>query len=139
MTALTTSFCVDYLSFNSRTDWDDAKKNRVRKIVHAGVALSFLIIIVVLQIVSSDAVVNLVYKLASYTYGPLLGMFFFGILSKAEVKDGAAPYIALAAPVLCLIFNLLSKKYFGFDLGFTLLIVNGLLTYFGMWLFRKKA
>ena len=139
MTALTTSVCVDYLGFNTRTDWDNAKKEKVRRWVHAGVALSFLIIIVVLQIVSSDAVVNLVYKLASYTYGPLLGMFFFGILSKTRVKDGATPYIAVAAPLLCLIFNLLSKKFLGFDLGFTLLIVNGLLTYFGMWLCRIKS
>ena len=138
MTALTTSFCVDYLGFNTRTDWDDKTKDTVRKWVHAGVAALFLIIIVVLQIVSSDAVVNLVYKLASYTYGPLLGMFFFGIISKAQVRDGATPYIAVAAPVLCLIFNLLSKKFWGFDLGFSLLIVNGLLTYLGMWLFRKK-
>lgn len=138
MTALTTSFCVDYLNFNGRTDWDASRKERVRKWVHAGVALAFLIIIVVLQIASSDAVVNLVYKLASYTYGPLLGMFFFGILSKSQVRDGAVPYIAVAAPVLCLIINFLGKKYFGFDLGFTLLIVNGLLTYLGMWLFSKK-
>ena len=138
MTALTTSFCVDYLGFNTRTDIDAAKKERIRKSVHAGVALSFLVIIVVLQIVSSDAVVNLVYKLASYTYGPLLGMFFFGILSKRKVNDKAVPYIAIAAPVLCIIFNLVSKHFWGFDLGFTLLIVNGLLTYVGMWLFRKK-
>ena len=137
MTALTTSFCVDYLGFNTRTDLDQARKESIRKKVHAGVALSFLIIIVVLQIVSSDAVVNLVYKLASYTYGPLLGMFFFGILSKRKVNDKAVPYIAVAAPVLCIIFNLASKHFWGFDLGFTLLIVNGLLTYAGMWLFRK--
>lgn len=138
MTALTTSVCVDYLGFNTRKDWDNVKKEKVRRLVHAGVALSFLIIIVVLQVVSSDAVVNLVYKLASYTYGPLLGMFFFGILSKSRVKDGATPYIAVAAPLLCLIFNLLSKRFLGFDLGFTLLIVNGLLTYLGMWICRIK-
>ena len=138
MTALTTSFCVDYLGFNTRSDIDAAKKERIRKTVHAGVAFSFLVIIVILQIVSSDAVVNLVYKLASYTYGPLLGMFFFGILSKKKVNDKAVPYIAVAAPVLCIIFNLVSKHFWGFDLGFTLLIVNGLLTYIGMWLFRKK-
>jgi Na+/proline symporter len=138
MTSLTTSFCVDFLGFNSRKDLNDARKESIRKKVHAGVALLFLLIIVVLYIVSSDAVVNLVYKLASYTYGPLLGMFFFGILTKTKVRDGATPWIAVAAPVLCLVFNLLSKRYLGFDLGFTLLIVNGLLTFFGMWLMRVK-
>lgn len=138
MTSLTTSFCVDYLRFNERKDLTDNRKESIRKKVHAGVALLFLIIIVVLFIVSSDAVVNLVYKLASYTYGPLLGMFFFGILTKYKVRDGATPWIAVAAPILCLVFNLLSKRYLGFDLGFTLLIVNGLLTFIGLWLFRRK-
>ena len=138
MTSLTTSFCVDYLNFNGRKELTDARKESIRKRVHAGVALLFLVIIVVLFVVSSDAVVNLVYKLASYTYGPLLGMFFFGILTKVKVRDGATPWIAVAAPVLCLVFNLVSKHYWGFDLGFTLLIVNGLLTFFGMWLFRVK-
>ena len=138
MTGLTTSFCVDYLDIKNRTDWDEARKERVRKFVHFCVALLFLIIIVVLQIVSSDAVVNLVYKLASYTYGPLLGMFFFGILTKVKVRDGAAPYIAVAAPLLCLVLNLCGKAFLGFDLGFSLLIVNGLLTFFGMWLCRKR-
>lgn len=138
MTSLTTSFCVDYMRFNERKDLTDNRKESIRKKAHAGVALLFLIIIVVLFIVSSDAVVNLVYKLASYTYGPLLGMFFFGILTKYKVRDGATPWIAVAAPVLCLVFNLLSKRYLGFDLGFTLLIVNGLLTFIGLWLFRRK-
>ena len=138
LTGLTSSFCVDYLNLKERSDWDDARKERVRKTVHACVALVFLLIIIVLQIVSSDAVVNLVYKLASYTYGPLLGMFFFGILTRCEVRDRAVPFVAVAAPLLCLALNLCFKAFLGFDLGFSLLIVNGLLTFFGMWLCRKK-
>ena len=110
----------------------------MRKKIHAGFTFLFFLIILVLFIVSNDAVVNLVYKLASYTYGPLLGIFFFGILTKYKVMDKATPYIAVAAPVLCFLINFFGKRYFGFDLGFTLLIVNGLLTFFGMWLFRKK-
>lgn len=136
MTSLTTSFCVDFLDFNGRTDLGDAGRERLRKRVHAFVALAFLAIILVLYVFSNDAVINLVYKLASYTYGPLLGIFFFGILTKTRVRDGATPWIAVAAPLLCLAFNLLSKRYLGFDLGFTLLVVNGLLTFLGMWLFR---
>jgi len=139
MTALTTSFCVDYLNINNRQDWSESKKESKRKFVHALVALSFLIIVVILQIVSSDAVVNLVYKLASYTYGPLIGMFFFGILTKTKVHDCAAPYVAIAAPLLCFIINFFGKKCFGFDLGFTLLIVNSLLTFIGMWFCRIRC
>lgn len=139
LTSLTTSFCVDFMGFSTRTDLTDHKKENMRKWVHGGFTFLFFLIILVLYILSSDAVVNLVYKLASYTYGPLLGIFFFGILTKYKVKDGATPYIAVAAPVLCLLINYFGKKYFNFDLGFTLLIVNGLLTFLGMFLFRKKS
>jgi Na+/proline symporter len=139
MTSLTTSFCVDILKFKTRTDLSERRKEKIRKLVHAGVGVVFLLIIVVLYLVSNDAVINLLYKLASYTYGPLLGIFFFGILTKYQVRDRAVPWIAIAAPVICLIINSLGKKFFGFDLGFTLLIVNGLLTFFGMWLFRVKT
>jgi Na+/proline symporter len=138
MTSLTTSFCVDFLKFKTRTDLSESRKEKIRKLVHAGVAFIFLLIILVLYLVSNDAVINLVYKLASYTYGPLLGLFFFGILTKYKVRDHAVPWIAIAAPVICFVFNAVGKKYFGFDLGFTLLIVNGLLTFIGMWLFRVR-
>ena len=138
MTALTTSFCVDFLGFNTTSKLSDKRKNSIRSWVHAAFALLFVLIIVGLYVWSNDAVINLVYALAAYTYGPLLGIFFFGILTKLKVKDGATPYIAAAAPILCFFINFFGKKYFDFDLGFSLLIVNGLLTFIGMWLFRKK-
>ena len=93
---------------------------------------------VVLYVLSNDAVINLVYKLASYTYGPLLGLFFFGILTRRRLADKAAPFVAVASPVLCALINICGKRYLGFDLGFSLLIVNGLLTFAGLWLFSKK-
>ena len=103
------------------------------------VAVAFLIIILVLCAVSSDAVINLIYKLASYTYGPLLGIFFYGILSSRPVRDGAVPYIAAASPLLCILVNLILKSTAGFDLGFSVLIVNALFTALGMQMFSKKA
>lgn len=130
LTSLTTSFCVDFLK---------TRDEAARKKVHAAMTLVFLVILVILYVVSSDAVVNLVYKLASYTYGPLLGLFFFGILTKRRLRDGAAPYVALAAPLICLLLNLLGQRFLGFDLGFSILIVNGLLTFGGLWLFSRKA
>ena len=129
MTSITTSVCVDLLK---------TEEVRKRKLIHAIVAAAFLIIIVALYMLSNDAVINLVYKLASYTYGPLLGLFFFGILTKRRLRDGAAPWIALAAPLLCLALNLAGKRWLGFDLGFSLLIVNGLLSFAGLWIFSKK-
>lgn len=138
LTSLTTSVCVDFLGFERRSDLEDCRKERIRKCVHAAVAASFLLIILALYLISNDSVINLVYKLASYTYGPLLGIFFFGIFTRCRANDKATPWIAVASPLLCLAFNLLGKRYLGFDLGFTLLIVNGLLTFIGMWLFRIR-
>lgn len=138
LTSLTSSYCVDFLGFNRREDITAEQKDRTRKWIHAAFTALFFVIILILFVLSNDAVVNLVYKLASYTYGPILGMFFFGILTKCRIKDGAAPYIAVAAPLLCLILNWVGKNWLGFDLGFTLLIVNGLLTFIGLWLFRER-
>ena len=138
LTSLTTSFCVDFLKFETREDISDNRKVILRNLVHAGFATAFFLIIVFLYVASNDAVVNLVYKLVAYTYGPLLGFFFFGILTKWKIRDGVAPYIAIITPLLCLGINMASSQFLGFDLGFTLLIINGALTCFGMWLFRIR-
>lgn len=134
MTSLTSAVCVDFLGFNTRTDLDETGKERLRKKVQAAVAVVFFVIMAVLFLVSNDAVINLIYKLASYTYGPLLGIFFFGILTKVKAHDKATPFVAVASPIICLILNALLKNAFGFDLGFSLLLVNGLLSFAGMYL-----
>lgn len=139
MTSLTTSICIDFLGFDKGTTANAAVKEKQRLWVHMLVAVAFLIIILVLCAVSSDAVINLIYKLASYTYGPLLGIFFYGILSSRPVRDGAVPYIAAASPLLCILVNLVLKSTVGFDLGFSVLIVNALFTALGMQMFSKKA
>lgn len=139
MTSLTTSICVDFLRFDRRGDLTEKERDRLRKYVHAGVAAAFFLIILALYLLSNDSVINLVYKLASYTYGPLLGIFFFGILTKCRVRDSATPWIAVASPLSCIALNLLGKHCFGFDLGFSLLIVNGMITFLLMWLFRERA
>lgn len=137
MTSLTTSICVDYLGFGENGKYSARRKDSIRKLVHAAVGGMFVLIILLLYVLSNDAVINLVYKLASYTYGPLLGMFFFGLMTKCRVHDRAVPFVALAAPLLCLLINVACKSLWGFDLGFTLLIVNGLLSFAGMWLVRE--
>lgn len=130
LTSLTTSVCVDFLHKTEES---------LRKKVQAIMAFVFFLILLALFILSNDAVINLVYKLASYTYGPLLGLFFFGILTKRKVKDAASPYVAVAAPLICLITNLLLNHFFEFDLGFSLLILNGFLTFMGLFLFSRKS
>jgi len=135
LVSLTTAWCVDFAGFKHRADLinDEAKRKRIRNRTHSIFTLIFIAIIVVLHLISNDAVIVLVYKIASYTYGPLLGLFFFGILTKYQVHDRAIPYIAVASPIICFFI-----QQYVFDFGFSLLIVNGVLTFLGMWLFKKR-
>jgi len=139
LTSLTTSFCIDFMGFNKRSDLSEERKKRIRQRAHATFALLFFVIILILQAINKQTVIDLVYLLASYTYGPLLGFFFFGLLTKFQVKDKFMPYIAIGSPVLCYILDMAGKNLFGFGFGFTILIVNGLLTFFGMYIFREKS
>ena len=138
LTSLTTSFCIDFIVFNKRDNLSQARKNRIRKAAHASFAFLFFILIVILYFVNNDTVIDLVYKLASYTYGPLLGFFFFGIITKYQVKDRFMPYIAMLSPLLCYLLDAAGKHWIGFGFGFTILIMNGLFTFLGMWLCRKR-
>ncbi|HBZ25952.1 MAG: hypothetical protein A2X17_03085 [Bacteroidetes bacterium GWF2_41_61] len=138
LTSLTTSFCIDFVGFNSRTDLTEIRKKRIRQMAHAGFAFLFFIIIVILHIVNKQAIIDLVYLLAAYTYGPLLGLFFFGLLTKYQVKDKFIPFVAIASPLICYVLDTVGKDMLGFGFGFTILIVNGLLTFLGMYLLRVK-
>ncbi len=137
LTSLTTSFCIDMLGMQKK-DWTEVKKRKVRYIVHFSFAALFLLLIIFYNVVKNDAIINLVYAVASYTYGPLLGLFFFGILTKYQVKDKATPYIAILSPILCFALDFIFQQCFNFGFGFTLLIFNGLFTFAGLWLCRKK-
>ncbi|MDZ4058498.1 MAG: sodium:solute symporter, partial [Bacteroidales bacterium] len=137
-TSLTTSFCIDFVGFNNRTDLSEIRKKRIRQMAHAGFAILFFIIILILHIVNKQAIIDLVYLLAAYTYGPLLGLFFFGLLTKYQVKDRFIPFVAIASPLICYVLDVAGKQMLGFGFGFTILIINGLLTFLGMYLLRVK-
>lgn len=138
LTSLTTSFCIDFVGFNKRSDLSETRKKRIRQMAHAGFAILFFIIIIILYLVNNQTVIDLVYLLAAYTYGPLLGFFFFGLLTKYQVKDRFMPYVAILSPLLCYILDYAGKEFLGFGFGFTILIVNGLFTFAGMYIFREK-
>ena len=141
LTSLTTSWCVDFVGFNRRSDLTDKKKLSIRYRAHALFSVIFFVLILLLYALNNEAVINLVYKLASYTYGPLLGFFFFGILTGYNVRDRWMPLVAVLSPVFCLALDTLSNHFFHFGFGFTLLIANGLFTFIGMWLLKthKKS
>ncbi len=138
LTSLTISFCIDFMGFNKRKDLSEKRKQNIRQLAHAGFALLFFIIILVLYAVNNQTVIDLVYLLASYTYGPLLGFFFFGLLTKHNVKDRYMPYVALGSPLLCYILDFAGKEFLGFGFGFTILIMNGLITFAAMYLLRER-
>ncbi len=137
LTSLTTTWCIDFIGFNRRTDLTEANKKKIRYQAHTIFTIIFIAIIIILNIINNTAVIDLVYMIAAYTYGPLLGFFFFGLWTKYQVNDKAMPFVAILSPILCFVLDWVGKEFFGFGFGFTLLIVNGLLTFLGMFLFRK--
>jgi len=137
LTALTTSFSIDILDIEKK--YDEKKQVRIRKQIH--VAISILLILVMLAFkyaIADKSVINKLFQFAGYTYGPLLGLYTFGLFTKWQVKDKLVPVIAVAAPVLSYIISINSLKWVGFEFGFFILILNGLLTFLGLVLLRRK-
>ena len=140
ITALTSSTCIDLLGLQERRDWDEVRKRRVRKAVHLGYAAVFLLLTLGFRWLDDPSMVNLILKLAGYTYGPLLGLFAFGILSSRTLRPGVLPWIALAAPALCWIVDTHQAALFGdYRMGLELLLVNAALTFGGLWIGSRPA
>jgi Na+/proline symporter len=130
LTALTTSFCIDILGIQENQKLTEAKRKNIRHIVHVGFAFLLLLVIVVFRMINNDAVVNMVFKVANYTYGPLLGLFAFGLFNKQALKDKLVPAACLTAPLLCYLISENSKTLLGgYEFGNELLILNGALTF----------
>ncbi|WP_448518123.1 sodium:solute symporter [Rhodoflexus sp.] len=138
LASLTTAFCVDFLNFKERTN--EAEKSRLKLYVHIGFSVLLYIIILIFRWINDDAVINAVFKVAGYTYGPLLGLFTFGLFTRLKVRDWAVPFVCLSSPVICYILNINSEAWFnGYKFGFELLIVNGALTFTGLLLFSRRG
>ena len=129
MTALTTTWCVDIMEKK-----DDEK---LRKRTHLGFALLFVVFILAFKALNSTSVIDAIYIICSYTYGPLLGLFAFGLFTSWQVKDRAVPYIAIVSPVICFAIETITKQITGYHFGYELLILNGALTFVGLFIFRK--
>jgi Na+/proline symporter len=141
LTALTSSFCIDILGLKERMDLSEARKRRVRLTVHISFAIIFLLCILVFKWVDNKSIVNAVLELAGYTYGPLLGLFAFGIFTK-RVLDNTWRITALCllAPVACYFLSRYSGEWFGgFQIGIELLVINGIITFLGLWGLSKKG
>jgi Na+/proline symporter len=124
LTALTTSFCIDFLDFERRKD--QKAKNRTRLWVHVGMSVATFVVILITRALNSDAIINAVFQVATYTYGPLLGLFAFGLFTRLGVRDGLVPIVCVVAPLICLAINFWFTKGW---LGFATLPVNGAITF----------
>ena len=138
LTALTTSFTVDIL--DGRRRYDEQRLTRVRKCVHIAMAVAMFAVVWVLYAINNTNAIDAVYTLVSYTYGPILGMFAFGILTRWQVRDRYVFIVAIAAPALCYILQANSERWFGgYKFSYELLIVNAAIMFAGMALLRKKT
>jgi Na+/proline symporter len=139
LTALTASCCIDFIGINRR-GWDEKRQKRVRHLVHIGFAAILLIVIVIFRMINDEAVIGKLFTVAGYTYGPLLGLFMFGILNKHKPVDRLVPVICLLAPLLCWVINENALSWLGgYRFGFELLILNGAITFAGLRLITEKV
>jgi len=135
LTGLTTSICVDMLGVS---EMKERKAKRIRLAVHLGISLAFIAIMLLFKAINNTSVIDAIYKIASYTYGPLLGLFAFGILFKTKTNDRFVPYICVIAPILCFAANEILKQTVNYQFGYELLIVNALLVMAGLRVFGGK-
>jgi Na+/proline symporter len=132
LTALTTSFCVDFLNFE-KSDASPEEQQKTRFYVHIGFSVLLLVMIILFNAINNDAVINKLFEWAGYTYGPLLGLFAFGMLTKLKVRDNLVIPICIAAPILSYLLNKYSSEVLaGFQFGFLIIALNGLLTFLGL-------
>ena len=138
LTALTASMCIDFLGFEEKK-YSEEQKTRIRKIVHISFAVVLLLVIVIFHAINDQAVVRQIFRAANYTYGPLLGLFAYGILTRNNVIDKAVPIVGILSPIICYILDMNSKEWFnGYMFGNELLILNGTLTFVGLLLLKKR-
>ena len=140
LTALTTTFCFDFLHFDKNDKISEEQKIRYRKFIHVGFAFLYLLVIIMFRPFHNESLIDKIFEIAGYTYGPLLGLYTFGLFVKNRtVNDKYVPVIAISSPIISYILNIYSKNiFFGYQFGFEILIVNGLLTFMGLLMISKK-
>ncbi|MCH2043609.1 MAG: sodium:solute symporter [Saprospiraceae bacterium] len=141
LTSLTTSFCVDFLEFDTNDQQDkdqEQKQKQTRKLVHIGFSILLFLVILAFWLINDSSVINQIFKFAGYTYGPLLGLYAFGLFTYRKVRDNYVPLVCLLAPVLTFVLDYFSATLlFGYKFGFELLLVNGLLTFLGLLIINR--
>ena len=134
LTSLTTSFCIDFLDIQKRNN-----KRKTRLLVHIGFSILLFIVILIFNEINDESVINSIFKAAGYTYGPLLGLFSFGIFTKYKIKDKFVFFVCLISPLISYLINIYSEELlFGYRFGFEILLLNGLLTFLGLYFIKRQ-
>ncbi|MEE3112880.1 MAG: sodium:solute symporter [Bacteroidota bacterium] len=137
LTSLTTAFCIDFLNFDKIKD---TNRKKVRLSVHLGFSIILFAVIMIFNSINDESVINSIFKAAGYTYGPLLGLFSFGVFTKYKIKDKFSFWVCITSPALTYLINIYSEELlFGYKFGFELLLLNGLLTFIGLFLIRERS
>jgi Na+/pantothenate symporter len=140
ITALTSTFCIDILGIKRRDDLSEEGKLRLRRHVHLGFALLFLVMVLFFKWVDNPSMIGVILKLAGYTYGPLLGLFAFGMMTTRTLNDRLVPVVTIVAPILCAVLEYHQHVLLGsYRLGLELLIVNGALVFAGLLAISRRA
>jgi SSS family transporter len=141
LTALTSSFCIDILGIRRKEGMSEKEQKRTRMTVHLSFTVIFMLCILVFKWIDNKSIINVILELAGYTYGPLLGLFFFGILTRRTLRNGIMiPVVSLASPVICYFLSRSAPALLGgYQIGLELLLINGLITFSGLWMLSKPA
>jgi Na+/proline symporter len=137
LAGLTTSFCIDFLNFGNKPE---PVRKKQKFMVHLGFSLLFLVIIVVFREINERSVIDAVLTIAGYTYGPLLGLFSFGLFTTLPVRDKLVPLICVLSPLLSWLISANAERLLGgYKFGLEILIVNGLITFIGLFLIADRS
>ena len=138
LTALTTAFSIDILDIEKQ-NLTEEERIKIRKKVHVGIAIVVAIVIIIFNRLNDRSVISAIYTIAGYTYGPLLGLYAFGLFTKKQIRDSLVWIVCITSPIICVFINKITPMLFnGYQMGYELLIINGLLTFIGLWLLQKK-
>ena len=135
LASITTSVCVDLLDMEKKNVENSV---RIRRKIHILISVMFLALIVLINYMNQDSILNTIYKIASYTYGPLLGLFFFGLFTKIVPRDKFVPVICIMAPILSFTLEIVLKQFFNYSVGNEILLFNGLITGMGLFIISKR-
>ena len=136
LTALTTAFCIDFMNIEK---YEESQKSKIKHYVHLGFSTLFFVIILIFYKYSGGSIISTVFNIAGYTYGPLLGLFAFGLFTETPVRDKLVPLVCIIAPILTYVIDTHSKEWLnGYQFGFEKLLLNGAITFLGLALLRRK-